>query len=299
MLSTLALLIGSLTGSYMFHNVWLRLGSGVFAGLCMGRMFVIYHDHQHHAILKGSKVANLIFTIFGIYMLAPTSIWKRSHDYHHSHNSKLFSASIGSYPIVTKEKFLSMSRGERRVYLFVRHPLTILFGYIFMFMYGMCVNSFLSSPKRHLDSLIALILHVVYITLVVWFLGWQAWIFGILIPFFIPGCLGAYLFYVQHNFPGVWFASNKDWKYENAALKSSSFLLTNPFMMWVTANIGYHHVHHLNSRIPFYRLPEAMSSIPELQNATKISLKLSDIVACFKLKVWDPEAQQMIGIPRG
>ncbi|HRD37488.1 MAG TPA: fatty acid desaturase, partial [Bacteroidia bacterium] len=108
--------------------------------------------------------------------------------------------------------------------------------------------------------------------------------------------MGAYLFYAQHNFPGVTFKGNEEWTYEGAALESSSYMDLNPFMHWVTANIGYHHVHHMNARIPFYRLPEVMKALPELQNAKKTSLKPKDIIACFKLKVWDFEKQQMVGV---
>ncbi len=106
--------------------------------------------------------------------------------------------------------------------------------------------------------------------------------------------LGAYLFYAQHNFPGVVFRSNKDWNYSKAALESSSYMVMNPVMQWITANIGYHHIHHLNARIPFYRLPEAMKHIPELQRATTTRLTPSDVVACLKLKVWDPEQNRML-----
>ncbi len=105
---------------------------------------------------------------------------------------------------------------------------------------------------------------------------------------------GAYLFYAQHNFPGVHFDSNVDWNYATAAVESSSYMVMNPFLRWVTANIGYHHVHHLNSRIPFYRLPEVMDKIPALQHPTKTSLKISDIIACLKLKLWDPDLKRMI-----
>ena len=107
--------------------------------------------------------------------------------------------------------------------------------------------------------------------------------------------LGSYLFYAQHNFPGVLFRKNVEWSYTSAALESSSFMKLNPFMQWVTANIGFHHIHHLNSKIPFYRLPEAMAAIPELQKAKVTTLKPSDIVACLHLKVWDAESNRMIG----
>ena len=102
------------------------------------------------------------------------------------------------------------------------------------------------------------------------------------------------MFYAQHNFPGVTFVGNEEWTYEGAALDSSSYMKLNPLMHWVTANIGYHHIHHMNSRIPFYRLPEVMAAIPELQTAKTTSLKPKDVLACLRLKVWDFEKQKMI-----
>lgn len=295
-LSTLAILTGLHTGVYLLQPLWLRIPCSIGAGLVMVRMFVIYHDHQHHSILNRSFAADIIFKIFGVYMLAPSSIWKRSHDYHHNHNSKLFSASIGSYPIMTKKKFLQSSKGERRVYLAIRHPLTVFLGYISMFIYGMCISSFASAPRRHWDSLLALIVHFGVSVLIFVYFGWLTWLLSYVIPFWIAFGLGAYLFYAQHNFPGVIFREKDDWCYVDAAILSSSYMKMNPFWQWVTANIGYHHIHHINSRIPFYRLPEVMAKIPELQKAKTTTLNPADIIACFKLKVWDPENNKMIGV---
>ena len=296
MLTTLAALACSALAIYIIPWLLLKGVFSILTGLLMVRMFAIYHDYQHHAILHRSRVSNIIMTAYGLLVLVPSSIWKRSHDYHHNHNSKLFSASIGSYPIATVSKFRSMAGGERRLYLFTRHPLTIMFGYLFMFIIGMCMGSFLSSPRRHADSLVALILHFGLSALVVTQLGWTAWLFGMFIPFFIASAIGAYLFYAQHNFPGVTFRGNEDWKYEISAMESSSYMVMSPFMRWMTANIGYHHIHHLNSRIPFYRLPEAMQAIPELQHAKTTSLSPLEIVRCFRLKVWDPERNRMIAL---
>ena len=295
-LSTLFLLLALMTITVWAPWFPVKIAAGLLEGLVIVRMFVIYHDYQHHTILQKSKFAKWLMTAFGVYILAPQSIWKRSHDYHHGHNSKLFSASIGSYPIATRSKFESMTSGERREYLAIRHPLTILMGYFSMFMFGMCVSSLISSPRRHLDSLLALLLHTALITLSFIFLGHQSTIAAIFIPFFLSTAIGAYLFYAQHNFPGVIFKSNADWAYETAALKSSSYMVMNPFWRWVTANIGYHHIHHLNSRIPFYRLPEVMDHFPELQKATVTSLSFRDIRDCLRLKIWDPELGQMTGL---
>jgi len=295
-LSTFALLIAAIAGTLVFSNLWARIGCSIAAALLLSRFFIIFHDFQHHTILYRSKIANAIFTVFGIYMITPPSIWKRSHDHHHKNNSKLFSASIGSYPIMTKAKFAEAPRAERFGYLAIRHPLNMALSYFTMFLYGMCIQSFLASPRRHLDSLLTLILHLgIAIFLFVHF-GWLTWMLTFFLPFFLSHMLGAYLFYAQHNFPGVSFRTNKEWNYTQAALESSSYMKMNPFWQWVTANIGFHHVHHLNARIPFYRLPEAMEQIPELQQVTVTSLNIRDIVACLRLKVWDPETNRMIGM---
>ncbi|MCB9169617.1 MAG: fatty acid desaturase [Flavobacteriales bacterium] len=273
---------------------WGRAAGSILVALTLGRIFVIYHDYLHHAILQRSLVAKAFFTLFGLFMLAPVSIWERSHNYHHAHNSKLYTSSIGSYPVVTKEKFLASSRLEQRVYLFIRHPLTIGTGYIFMFLYGMCIRSVMNNPGRHWDSIIALVLHVAFGTLLWVFAGWWTFFFVFLLPFVLVLALGSYLFYAQHNFPDVTFSDKDGWTYASAALNSSSHMKMSPVMRWFLANIGYHHIHHLNPRIPFYRLPEVHAAIPELQHARTTSLLPWDVVRCLRLKVWDPAQQRMI-----
>ncbi|WP_246197731.1 fatty acid desaturase family protein [Chitinophaga agrisoli] len=295
-LSTLLLLLLSLSGTLLAPYLLLKLACSILSGLLIVRMFVIYHDHQHHTILHRSVAANAIMTLFGIYVLAPTSIWKRSHDYHHQNNSKLFSAAIGSYPIYTRKKFMSLPAAQQRAYLATRHPLTISFGYISIFLVGMCCGSFLSCPRRHMDSLVAILLHIAMAVVTVLLAGWQGWLFFIFIPFFIACGMGSYLFYAQHNFPGVSFNANEDWCYHEAALLSSSYIQMHPVMAWFTGNIGYHHIHHLNARIPFYRLPEVMRDIPELQHPKTTSLRFRDVRACFRLKIWDAEKRQMMGV---
>ncbi len=295
-ITTLSLLIMALAGTLLIPVLALKLVCSILAGLLLIRMFIIYHDHQHHNILTRSAAADVIMTLFGMYMLSPTSIWKRSHDHHHNHNSKLFSASIGSYPIVTKKKYLAMTPFQKFSYLFIRHPVTIALGYFFMFILGMCLSSFISNPRKHFDSLITLVVHFTVAVLLFVFMGWQGWFFMFCLPFIISFGLGSYLFYAQHNFPGVKFYENQNWVYEKAAMESSSFMKMNPVMAWFTGNIGYHHIHHLNSKIPFYRLPEVMKHFTELQDCKTTSLMPGDIWACLQLKVWDQESNEMIGV---
>ena len=117
-----------------------------------------------------------------------------------------------------------------------------------------------------------------------------------MIPHFIAHSIGSYLFYAQHNFPDASFDDKSGWTHEKAALESSSYMKTGPLMAWFTANIGYHHIHHLNARIPFYRLPEAAREVPELRSPKTTSLHPRDILRCMRLKVWDVESQRMIGV---
>lgn len=292
---TLLLAALFLTGTFLNTlPLFVRLLCSFGSSLLYVRMFVIYHDYQHRAILQHSAVATFIMRAVGVYLLAPENIWKRSHDHHHNNNSKLTTAGIGSYPTICKKRFLSLNKKQQKMYLINRHPLTVIFGYITLFIYWLNVKSFAESPSKHLDSVLALLLHA-FGALAVWLIfGPLTFVISWFIPFFLAFGIGSYLFYCQHNFPEAKFRENPDWKYDHAALSSTSFMIMHPVMQWLTGNIGYHHVHHLNSRIPFYRLVEAMKGMPELRNVSTTSWNPFEMARCFRLKLWDAEANKMI-----
>ncbi len=298
-LSTGILLGACWAGSLLVPTLPLRLACGVLTGLLILRFFVIYHDQQHQAILGGSRLADGLMAVFGAFCLSPSTIWKSSHNHHHNHNSKLRGSHIGSFPVMTRTQFLKSTKTERFKYLFMRHPLTILFGYLFIFLWGMCLYPFLNEPREHKDGLIALLGHLAIAAALIVCFGWPAWLITQILPHFVACALGSYLFYAQHNFPDVTFKDSSGWTYEGAALESSSYLKTGPMMRWFTGNIGFHHIHHLNSRIPFYRLPEVFQKLPELQSPKTTSLHPGEVLRCLRLKVWDADAQRMVGMPRG
>ena len=293
-ISTLLLLGGSFAASVILPEWYFKLPLAILTGMLIVRIFVIYHDYLHHTILRNSQIANGLFTILGLFLLAPKSIWKRSHDYHHKHNSKLYSSSIGSYPIVTTENYKTLKGADKRNYLFVRHPLTIIFGYIFAFTWGMCVLSLIRNPNKHMDSLLSLIVHYGLACAVWFFFGTETLLLSFILPSFIAFGTGTYLFYAQHNFPTVTFEDKEGWSYANAALNSSSYMKMSPVMKWFTANIGYHHIHHINSKIPFYRLPEVYKAFEEFQNPKTTSLLPWEVYRCLRLKVWDPQQKRML-----
>lgn len=296
LVSTALLLAAALTGTLWNFGLAGRIGCSFLAGLLYLRFFVIYHDQQHEAILPHSRLAEGLMRIFGVLILSPSSVWRSSHNHHHNHNSKLRGSHIGSYPIMTKQQYLKASKADRFKYLFMRHPLTILFGYLFVFLYGMCFYPSMTKLRQHYDCLIAFLLHFLLAAAITWFFGWPALLLTLIVPHFIASAIGSYLFYAQHNFPTVTFSDNSGWSYDKAALESSSFLVAGPLVAWFTANIGYHHLHHLNSRIPFYRLPEVVAAIPELQSPKTTSLHPIEIIRCLRLKVWDNDVQRMISL---
>jgi len=295
-LSTTFFLAAAMAGTLPFLPLAWRIPCSILSGLLIVRLFVIYHDQQHRAILPKSRPAAIFMRLAGICLVCPNEVWRSSHDYHHSHNCKLRSASIGSFPIMTRDQYRQTATGERLLYLFMRHPLTILFGYVTVFIFGMVILPFCESPRKNMDSVPAFLLHATIMTLLVVYFGWLALALTFLIPFLIAGALGAYLFYAQHNFPGVILKDKEGWTYEGAALESSSHMKTNRLMTWFTANIGYHHIHHLNHRVPFYRLPELYRDIPELRQARTTNLHPLEIFRCLRLKVWCVETQRMVGI---
>jgi omega-6 fatty acid desaturase (delta-12 desaturase) len=291
--------LGVLTAILRSEIPWqIRFLFSIISGLTIVRFFVLYHDHQHNAILKGSKFADAVMLAFGLATLNPPSVWNRSHDHHHGNNCKNFGANVGSYPLVTVEAYEKSSVWQRLRYAAARHPLTIVSGYVTIFLFGMCVVPLAVNPKRHLDAALSIVCHA---GILLWLASGRLedlWFAGI-IPFAISSAVGAYLFFAQHNFPGARLQPGREWDYVDAALHSSSYIQMGLLMRWFTGNIGYHHVHHLNPKIPFYRLPEAMSAIKELQAPVMTSLRPRDIAACLRLKLWDPVTEQHVPWKRG
>ncbi len=278
--------------------VWpLRLLLAVATGLVIVREFILYHDYLHCALLRGSRAARLILYPFGIYVMTPPRVWRETHNYHHAHTAKLVGSNIGSYATMTTQQWAEATPAQRRHYRLVRHPLTVLCGYFTIFMMEMCLMSFLRSPRKRWDSLVALLVNWGATALIVANWGFAMFFFVYFLPLAVATASGGYLFYAQHNFEGLHIQMREDWSYDRAALESSSYMKTGPVLRWFTGNIGYHHVHHLNPTIPFYRLPETMAAIPELQHPCVTRLTARDIAANFRLKLWDPQQQKMVGYP--
>lgn len=293
LLSTLVLFIGLQMVIAMADLLWLRFAASALVGLVMVRLFIIYHDFEHGTILKHSWFAAAVLKTYGILTLNPPSIWKRSHDHHHKHNAKLYGSGIGTFPIMTVAEYKQATARQRLAYRLIRHPLTFIFGYLTVFLYGMCIRSLFINPRLHWDSAVALVVHVGLLIFTASF-GWDLMLLAIIFPAMLSAMIGSYLFYAQHNYPKAKLSGEGQWNYIFAALESSSYMKMNPVMHWFTGNIGYHHIHHLNHHIPFYRLPEAMAGLPATQSPGTTSLSPPEVIRCLRLGAWDAVSGRMV-----
>jgi omega-6 fatty acid desaturase (delta-12 desaturase) len=292
--STFVMMIASLFAAALAPAWPLRLLFSILSAMLMVRAFITYHDYMHNAILSRSRLASWLFRIYAAFALTPPRSWKNSHNYHHGHVGSVAAASVGAFPMMTTDMWREASLATRIGYRVERHPLTILAGYFTIFFLSVTLLPLLRNPARHWDSLLVLLGHGTLITLL-WVLGgFDVAFFVVLLPMTIASMMGSYLFFAQHSFENMRVLPTEAWTNRRAAMESSSYMKLNKVMRWFTGNIGYHHIHHLNVRIPFYRLPEAMEAVPELQSPVTTTLSPRNIWACFRCCLWDEGLQRMV-----
>jgi len=272
-----------------------RILASLGMALTMVRGFILFHDLHHSAIFRGSSAARAILNACGLVLVTPPRIWRDTHDYHHAHTARTDGRQSGPYPLYTVRQWREATSRQRLACRVERHPLTILLGYLTVFLMSFCLKPLLRDPWRHRDSALALLVHAAVGTALWVLAGPVVFFYAFLLPFLIAGALGAWLFYVQHNFDGISIPRRREWTHARAALQAASYLRLGRVLRWFTGNIGLHHVHHLNPRIPFYRLPAAMEAIPELRHPVVLTLGPRTIFSPFRLKLWDPDAGRMVG----
>lgn len=302
--STLVVLGAALVVAAVAEWWLIRIGASVLGGLVLVRAFILYHDFMHHALLRDSRFAKAVFYLFGLLLLTPPRYWRYSHNFHHGNVGKvlrpdtgpslLVTSDIGSFPLMTTDAWQETSIWQRLRYRVTRHPLTLLFACVTVFLFSLCLLPLLRDPRKYWDSALSLIAHGTLVAGIWTVWGFPMVFFTCLLPFAIASAIGAYLFYAQHNYEGMRILKPEEWTYYRGATESSSHMKLGPLMHWFTGNIGYHHVHHLNPLIPFYRLPEAMAAVPELQHAQMTSLRTRDILTCLRLNLWDAKRRRLV-----
>ncbi|MBP1970259.1 omega-6 fatty acid desaturase (delta-12 desaturase) [Virgibacillus natechei] len=257
-------------------SIWLSLALSVIAAGFVVRTFIIFHDCTHGSFFKSGKANRVVGTITGIITLFAFEKWKRSHAIHHATSSNLDKRGTGDVWVMTVDEYVEASFWGRLAYRLYRTPIVMFgLGPIYLFLISNRFNRKGAKRKERLNTyLINASVAVIY-GLLIWAIGWQAFLIIQLPILFIAGAAGIWLFYVQHQFEDSYFENEDEWDFVKAAVDGSSYYKLPKVIEWLTGNIGYHHVHHLSPRVPNYNLETAHESTPPLQQATTITLASS------------------------
>jgi len=265
----------------------------VLAGGFLVRVFIISHDCGHGSFLpsaKGKCPAGQHHGGADFHALLSLAL---EHSVHHATSANLDRRGTGDVWTMTVQEYLESSRWQRFAYRLARNPI-ILFGIapLFLFLIKMRFPAVKAGRReRHSVAWTNLAL-VVMASGLCWAFGWQAYLLVQLIILTVAGSVGVWLFYVQHQFEGVYWQRKADWDYATAALQGSSFYKLPRVLQWFSGNIGFHHVHHLSPRIPNYHLEKCHRAEPLFQSVKPVTLFAS--FKSFTFRLWDEQRQRLV-----
>lgn len=275
-------------------SYWLVLALSVIAAGLLVRIFIIFHDCGHNSYFKSHK-ANLIWGyVTGILTFTPYRYWWHSHAVHHSHAGDLDERGWGDVWTLTVEEYLKASRWTRIKYRFARNPICLFIigpSILFLIVHRL---PFKDSGERGVRSIHRTNLGVILLAAgIISLIGIKAYLMIQLPVIMIAASAGVWLFYVQHQFEGVYWERHEQWDYVTEALKGSSFLKLPKILQWFTGNIGFHHIHHLCPRIPNYYLERCYKENPMFQDIKAITFWTSLKSLTFRL--WDEQNKKLVG----
>jgi acyl-lipid omega-6 desaturase (Delta-12 desaturase) len=227
--------------------------------------------------------------------LTPYDFWRRTHAIHHATSGHLERRGIGDVDTLTVREYLSRSFWGRLCYRAYRNPL-VMFGlgpaYLFILQYRLPVGLHFNGWQPWLSTMATNIAIAVIVAVLIWFIGVWSFLLVHLPIILLAASVGVWLFYVQHQFERTFWAHKDGWSFQEAALHGSSHYDLPGILRWFTANIGVHHVHHLCSRIPYYRLPRVLREHPELRVVSRLTLLES--FQCVRLALWDESRRRLV-----
>lgn len=274
---------------------WLPALLAIPSGALLVRLFMIQHDCGHNAFFSSRRANDWTGRVLGVLTLTPFDFWRHSHALHHAGSGNLDRRGIGDIDTLTVGEYLARGRWGRLKYRLYRHPL-VMFGlgptFLFMVQHRLPVGAMRRGAMPWLSTMLTNLGILLLFALLI-ALGGLSTFLLLYLPMMVVGAsIGVWLFYVQHQFERTYWEPGTGWSQPDAALHGSSFYDLPGWLMWLTGNIGIHHLHHLSSRIPFYRLPEALADYPELRAIGRLTLWQS--LACVRLTLWDTARHRMI-----
>ncbi len=276
------------------HAYWLSLLLALPTAGFLVRLFMIQHDCGHGAFFHDRRLNDWVGRAIGVLTLTPYDFWRRSHNLHHAGSGNLARRGIGDILTLTVDEYMALSRWRRFRYRVYRHP-AVMFGigpaYLFLVQQRLPIGAM--REKSEWSSTMATNAAIaVIVALFVWLIGPVPFLLLHLPVILLAAAIGVWLFYVQHQFEETFWAQDVDWSHPEAALHGSSHYDLPGVLRWFTANIGIHHVHHLSSRIPYYRLTRVLNDHPELADIGRLSL--GESIRCVRLVLWDEAHRKLI-----
>jgi omega-6 fatty acid desaturase (delta-12 desaturase) len=221
------------------------------------RSFIVFHDCAHGSFFASRKANTWVGRFCATMVMVPFASWRHEHNVHHATSGDLDKRGTGDVPTMTFQEFQNATPRNRFLYKAFRNPLIMFsLGPVIAMIIGPRFLGIKNGEPRMRNSKL---LTDGALALVIAFFWWLIGIGDLALiwapPALLAGAAGVWLFYVQHQFEDAYWQRGDDWSYADAALQGSSFLNLPAPLAWATGNIGYHHIHHLSSRVPFYNLP--------------------------------------------
>ena len=276
------------------YSVWLLLPIWILAAGFMVRIFIIFHDCGHGSFFRSNSANQFWGVLTGVLTFTPFHYWRASHARHHATSANLDKRGEGDVWMMTVKEYLESPRKTRIQYRLYRNPLVMFFlGPLFI---TIITNRFVrhKATTKERWSVYGTNIGILVVALLMSLLvGFKAYLLIQLPVLFVAQVAGIWLFYVQHQFDGVYWSRQSHWDFLTASLEGGSYYKLPRILQWFTGNIGYHHIHHLDSRIPNYRLPKVQKELPEVQSAPTLGLFTS--FRSLRYRLWDEKQQKMVG----
>ena len=273
---------------------WLTIPLAILAGGFMVRMFIIFHDCGHSAYFKSQKANHFVGAITGVLTFTPYYHWRWEHAIHHSSSGDLDRRGTGDVWTMTVQEYLESSRWKKFSYRLARNPFILfVLAPLALFLVLQRVPKF-RAPTRERYSVYWTNLALGAMAAgLIWIFGLKAYLIIQITVLMAAGSAGVWLFYVQHQFEGVYWERADDWDYAQAALQGSSFYKLPKILQWFSGNIGFHHIHHLSPRIPNYHLEKCHKAEPLFQTVNPVTLFGS--LKSFTFRLWDEQQRKLVG----
>jgi len=273
---------------------WTTLSIGIVASGFLVRVFIFFHDCTHQSFFRSRRVNTVVGHICGVLTFAPYEEWRKSHGWHHNTSGDLDRRGRGDVWTLTVEEYRAAPKTRRLRYRLFRNPFVfLLLGPVYLFLISYRYPHKGSARRQRNSVLVTNAAIAIVVAAASLTIGFRAYALIQLPVIFVAGVIGVWLFYIQHQFNGVYWSRHEQWDPIKASLYGSSYYKLPRMIQWFTGNIGLHHIHHLRARIPNYYLQKAHDDAKIHLTVDPLTIRQS--LVCLRLKLWDEKEQKLVG----